>query len=207
MCGVMIAVLLCCYAPWSFFWIVRAFALVGFAFGVLYAVDEARRGRYVADPGQRQSLAHAIGFLLMWGLPCLWIALLRRPRACPYDDRGRSRPFEMQRTFRVLALEPAEHESQPGSRHARQVVKFDYAGICSLEVLDRRVPPLLRATLPLDEAGVAVWKDWERRLGEAGLRCEILGEEAGRRSFINAVLYSVKDRWTHGRRVPVPGEG
>lgn len=202
-CGVMLAVLSCCYAPWTFFWLIRVFALLGFGLGVQYVVDEARRGRLVAAPGEQQSLLHAVEFTLVWGLPCLWIALMRRPRVCPYDERGQSRPFEMQRTFRIRRPDSAAEEADASGRDPKELVKFDYAGLCSMEVLDAKAPALLRVTLPLDETGVAVWNDWERRLGDVGLRCEVIGDEPGRRSFVNAVLHSAMDRWKRGRRVPV----
>lgn len=201
MSGLMVAVLLCCYAPWSFFWLIRTFALLGFAFGVWYIVDEARRGRYLTDPGENQSLPNAIHFTLLWGLPCLWIALFQRPRTCPYDEHGRTRPFEVERTFRVVSAKA----DAPGLERddAQRKVKFDYAGVSRIEVLDSKPPGLFRVTLPLDEMGVAIWNDWERRIAESGHVCEVVGDEPGRRTFVNAVLHSVKDRWTWGRRVSV----
>jgi hypothetical protein len=200
-CGLMIAALLWCYAPWSFFWLIRAFALLGFGLGIWYLVEEARRGRYVTEHGGQQSVLQAVRFLLVWGLPCLWIALFRRPRRCPYDEHGRPRPFEVERTFRVAPVK----EGAPGFERIDPVrkVKFDYAGMSKIEVLDANPPGSYRVTLPLDETGVAIWRDWERRIAEVGHVCTVVRDEPGRRTFVNAVLHSAKDRWMRGRRVAV----
>jgi hypothetical protein len=79
----MLAVLLCCSAPWTFFGVLRVFGTLVFLFSVFHVVDEFRAGRYVTQPGGNQSALNAVHALLLYGLPCLWLALMRRPQVCP----------------------------------------------------------------------------------------------------------------------------
>ncbi|MBL8857046.1 MAG: hypothetical protein JNL28_00890 [Planctomycetes bacterium] len=195
----LLPLLLLCYAPWTFFNIGRLLGLITVVGTIAYLVDEVRRGRYTTDPGQNQSVINAAQSLLFFGLPGLWVALLRRPAVCPYDPSGRPRPFEIERTFR-LRLMNSELSEVAGA--AQRKVKFDYRGPSKLEVLDAGEPPLLRVTLPMDRTGAAVWADWQRRMSEVGLTCDVTEERPGRRSFKDSVVQGVQGRFTPGRRAP-----
>lgn len=194
-------VLLLCYAPWTFFNIGRLLGLLTFLGTIAYLVDEVRRGRYMTQGSENQSAFNAVHALLMFGLPGLWVALLRRPRVCPYDERGRPRPFEVERTFRVRPTESESAARKTGKGEPLQTVRFDYAGSSRIEFLDAKHPDLMRVTLPMDGTGDAVWADWQRRLAEAGLHCEVVQEQPGTRSFKDSVVQSVQKRHWFGRRV------
>lgn len=197
----LLPVLLLCYAPWTFFSIGRLLGLLTFLITIANLVDGLRRGRYAPQAGEAHSAIQAVHALLIFGLPGLWVALLRRPRMCPYDERGRPRPFEIERTFRFRQMGTDSSTRHTGASDVPRTVRFDYAGSSRLEVLDSQRSDRMRVTLPMDETGEAVWADWQRRLAEAGLRCEVTQEQPGTRSFKDSVVQSVQGRHWFGRRV------
>jgi len=195
---VLMPVFLICYAPWTFFNILRALALLVVVTCAWYLVGELRSGHYVTEPGESQSASNALHATIVFGVPALWLALMRRPQVCPYDLQGRPRPFEIERTVRLTL--PAVEDSR-AAKALLTIVRFDYAGPFRSEVVLPGSESVFRVTLPLDRTGEAVWFDWQRRLAEAGVPCEIVEEVPGRRSFLESMVQSVKGRRWFGRRV------
>lgn len=198
--AIVLPLVLVSYAPWTFFSVLRVCGLLAFVSCIAFLVSEIRGGHTSADSNGTMSALRAVLALFLFGRPGLWLALLRRPQICPYDESGRRRPFEIERTFRLIPLNPDTQQPTDAARVRKRRVNFDYAGPSKMEILTRE-PPLLRVTLPMDRTGDAVWEDWQRRLAESDLRCEVTQDQPGSRSFKDSVVQSIDTRLTPGRRV------
>jgi hypothetical protein len=101
LCAVIIAV---CYAPWTFFWMLRVIGLILCLGSVAFLIDSVWNGKSVT------AALHAVS---VFGVPGALVAWLRLPSVCPYDERGRLIPIEVVRNVRLLR-DPGTHATAWG---------------------------------------------------------------------------------------------
>lgn len=195
-----VPLLLVCYAPWTFFNVGKAVAFVLLLAFLAFLCRDLYRGGLVATVGDTHFAARAAGTMMLYGLPCMVVTLLHRPRTCPYDREGNPRPFEVDKT---VCVRPLRQDSALGAEFGERPLpplKFNQAGSCRLSVLDPGPAQRLGVTLPIGRYGETVWADWLRRMAEAGWYCEVVEEAPGHRSFPQAVIHSLTSRtWLGGR--------
>jgi len=185
---------LVCYAPWTFFWLLRvmgALVVVGY---VVYVFDEARQGHWFSEGRSNTSVFNALCGMLFLGVPGTILALARRPPVCPYDEQGRLVPIEVWRTLRLhrpryvnrAVWEPALREQLSMVVLPRRIRERTEVGPWSEE-------PELRVRLPLGAEGEKVFALLRIQLEERNIAFDVRGDEPALitfRTYFERVLSS-----------------
>jgi hypothetical protein len=189
---------LVCYAPWTFFWLLRvmgALVVVGY---IVYVFDEARQGHWFSEGHSNTSVFDALRGMLFFGVPGAILALARRPSVCPYDERGRLVSIEVWRTLR-LHRPPYVNRSvwEPELRKQLSIVVLPRRIRERTEVGPWSEEPELRVRLPLGTEGENVFALLRTRLEERQIAFDVRGDEPAPITF-RTYFESVLSSWRFG---------
>lgn len=185
-----IAICLACYAPWTFFVVIRALGAFTVGGCVLYLLDEIRRGRWTTEGTGNQSVMQAVCALLTFGIPGAYLMLKRIPKDCPYDETGRALIVDVERVVRVPIADPAKNPIEALKRLSpSRIVLMKSGRGARLDWITEGGEQLMRVSVPVGEDGEKAWLEWSAQLADAGIAFEVIREGPGRRTFRKDVFW------------------